>query len=289
MQKIQKRKHHYVPRFYLNQFLDSRVQPPREPYLWVFDKQEEGDVFKRAPKNIGYETGFYDMKLIDGTTTTHVEDFFHKVIETPSSKILRKILDQQPITDEEKQKFAMFIFYSHARVPNYINFMNKFYEATKEGKSNEKQVIKDPEVEKMIKEAEIKDEVSTLEFMIELVKVFAPIIYNMNWQFLFAPNGYAFITSDNPVILNDPKQTTIYRPVVGWNNPNIQLTFPLSPSMCFLGTWTKKRNLYKVADIRFVRAVNFRTAFFATRYLFGSRPFYLKEEVLKLEALKSIK
>lgn len=37
-------------------------------------------------------------------------------------------------------------------------------------------------------------------------------------------------------------------------------------------TWRKKRKTYIKADMRFMRAINFRTGFFATRFIYSSRP-----------------
>jgi hypothetical protein len=59
---------------------------------------------------------------------------------------------------------------------------------------------------------------------------------------------------------------------MGWNNPNIQLTYPLNPKMCMRATWTKKRKTYVKADNQFMRAINFRTSFYATKYIFASHP-----------------
>jgi len=262
---LQKRNNHFVPRFYLKGFLDNRVEPPIQPSLWVYDKKT-GEHKKKGVGNVGAQNGYYDLKLINGQITTIVEDFFKYKIEDPSIPVLRKILKQSLINDEERLQFSNFIYFSLARVPNFLNYMSWFYKNTAIN-NQDTTPLKDP------LEDYIRDEgVTTLEFMIEMADIFVPLINSMNWQFYLAPKNKYFVTSDNPVILNDPTQKGISPSLMGWNNPNIQLTFPLDSSMCLLATWGRKRRDFIKADSGFIRAINFRTVFFATRYVFSSRP-----------------
>ena len=45
------KKQHYVPQFYLREFLDPNTPPGQEPYVWVFSKDGKKKQ-RRAPKNI---------------------------------------------------------------------------------------------------------------------------------------------------------------------------------------------------------------------------------------------
>ncbi|XKO55426.1 DUF4238 domain-containing protein [Lysinibacillus fusiformis] len=265
---MEKRRHHYVPQFYLKGFLDDRVTPPHEPSIWVYDKQLD-TLKKKGTKKIAELNGYYDLKLITGEITTAVEDFFDKKIEIPSTSILKKILNQTLLTDEERIQFSYFIYFSLARVPNFLNYMTWFYRNNDKLNFNLKTST---ETSKLVDDTLSFEGLTTLELMIEMSEIFVSIIYRMNWQFHIAPQNKHFLTSDNPVILNDPSSKKIQPTFMGWNNPNIHLTFPLDSTMCLRATWGRKRKTYIKASPTFMRAVNFRTSFFATRYVFSSRP-----------------
>lgn len=265
---LEKRKQHYIPQFYLKQFCNTKVSPPLEPFVYVYDK-ETGATKKRGVKNIAFKNGFYDMKLITGEITPAIENFFCDV-EGKSSIIQRKIIRQESLNNEDRVQFSKFVYYTLARVPNFLNFMTWFYR-------NSEKIIPQMEQTRDMQSSELKqnsisfpDGLSTLELMIEMCSLFAPLIYKMNWQFKIAPNAEHFVTSDNPVILNDPTSSIIQPTFTGWENPNIHLTFPLSSNMCMYATWKKKGKNYQQASKKFIRAVNFRTSFFATRYIFSS-------------------
>ncbi|WP_186314446.1 DUF4238 domain-containing protein [Bacillus velezensis] len=264
---MEKRNHHYISQFYLKGFLDERVIPPREPSLWVYDKYLK-KLKQKGTKNVANINGYYDLKLITGDITTEVEEFFAKKIETPSAIILKKILNQTLLSDEERIQFSHFIYFSLSRVPNFLNYMTWLHRNTERLKSL---FDVSAEIKEIVEETISAEELTTLELMIESSKIFVPFIYNMNWQFHIAPQHKYFLTSDNPVILNDPSQRKISPSFSGWNNPNIHLTLPLNSTMCLRATWGRKRKLYVKASSEFIRAINFRTAFFATRYIFSSR------------------
>ncbi|MED4040352.1 DUF4238 domain-containing protein [Niallia taxi] len=265
---MEKRKNHYIPQFYLKGFLDDRVTPPREPSLWVYDKQL-GKLKQKGTQNVANINGYYDLKLVTGEITTVVEEFFAKNIEAPSSLILKKILNQTLLTDDERVQFSYFIFFSLARVPNFLNYMTMFHRNLDKCNIN---INTHRETIKLLDETLSDEGLTTLEFIVEMSELFAPLVYSMNWQFHIAPKNKQFLTSDNPVILNDPAQKKISPSFSGWNNPNIHLTFPLDSTMCLRATWGRRRKIYIKANSEFMRAINFRTSFFATRYIFSSRP-----------------
>ncbi|SEL31537.1 DUF4238 domain-containing protein [Paenibacillus sp. OK003] len=265
---MEKRNNHYIPQFYLKGFLDQRVIPPREASVWVYDKHQ-GVLKQRGIHKVASLKGFYDLKLVTGEITTVIEDYFSKYIETPSSVILKKIINQIPINDDERIEFSYFIYFTLARVPNFLNYMSWFYKNSDKLNLNPKSYNN---TRKLVEENHLPDGLTTLETMIEMSKIFVPKIYDMSWQFHIAPQNKYFLTSDNPVILNDPNSKKVYPSFSGWNNPNIHLTFPLDSTMCLRATWGNKRKTYVKASPRFIRAINFRTSFFSTRYIFSPRP-----------------
>lgn len=213
---MQKRKHHYIPQLYLREFLDMRVKDPQEPYVWIYDKKEKCQN-RRGIRNAGYQTGFYDIKLVDGSITPAVENYFAEKIEGSTAPILKKIINRIPICSEEQYIFSHFLYFTLARVPNFLNYMTWFYKHCEELDLNEESIPS--YVKEQIEDASLSQGISTLEFMIEMSRIFAHRIYQMEWQFLSAPIGQFFVTSDNPLILNDPSSKNISPSFSGWDNP----------------------------------------------------------------------
>lgn len=204
---MKKRNQHYVSQFYLKGFLDERVTPPHEPSLWVYDKYLK-KLKQRGTKNVANKNGYYNLKLITGDITKEVEEYFEKKVETPSAIILKKILNQTLLSDEERIQFSHFIYFSLSRVPNFLNYMTWFHRNTDILKSL---IDVSDETKEKVEETISAEKLTTLEFMIESSKIFVPFIYDMNWQFHIAPQHKYFLTSDNPVILNDPSQKKYIR------------------------------------------------------------------------------
>lgn len=181
---MQDRRNHYIPQFYLKGFLDHNVEPPREPSLWILDKKK-GELRQKGTKKAARIYGYYDLKLITGEITTAVETFFSKQIENPAALILRKILNYEPINDDERFQFSEFIYYSLVRVPNFLNYMSWFHKNSAQLKLERTSVLS---TEVMMREVRIGEEgMTTLELMIEMSRIFVPMIYDMNWQFFKAP------------------------------------------------------------------------------------------------------
>jgi len=56
------KKQHYVPQFYLREFLDPNTPLGQDPYVWVFAKDGKKKQ-RRAPKNILWKTELYTLDV----------------------------------------------------------------------------------------------------------------------------------------------------------------------------------------------------------------------------------
>ena len=74
----------------------------------------------------------------------------------------------------------------------------------------------------------------TIKQALESSEQLDALIESMNWNLFEAPHGYAFITSDNPVVVNDPLGRALgpkgYRPT-----KMTQLHFPVSSKYLLMG------------------------------------------------------
>lgn len=84
-----KKRQHYIPQFYLNNFTDKTVQPPKTPYIWVFQRGVKEPV-EKGPINIAYESGYYDIELEDGSTSSVVENTLSS-LETIGARTLTRV------------------------------------------------------------------------------------------------------------------------------------------------------------------------------------------------------
>jgi hypothetical protein len=79
---------HYVPKFYLKNFLNSSGK------IFVFDKST-GKIFGTNVENVANENYFYDISELDEKTgiDQFLEKHFHP-LETKISELLKKLIDE---------------------------------------------------------------------------------------------------------------------------------------------------------------------------------------------------
>lgn len=91
---------------------------------------------------------------------------------------------------------------------------------------------------------------------------FRTILSTMTWVFLTSDKRQPFLTSDNPVFFFEG---------LGINNPESEITFPISSNITLWATWHKNvLEDYITAKDNIVREINRRTASAATKYVYYS-------------------
>ncbi|MEC0094349.1 DUF4238 domain-containing protein [Paenibacillus macquariensis] len=285
------RAQHYIPQFYLKKYLDKTVVPPYEPYLWVHTPDDQPKA--KAPKNVAHGNGYYNVRTDDGEVSQELEHAF-SLFEGEAGKILHNItINNKSITIHEKALLSEFIYYMHTRVPNFRENVNRFtsdiskmimqvasahpeylHGVLKEvdrlnGEENDHDI--DGLIEFIQSDRytiEVPQERS-IQLMIDLAEKISEVIFNMRWEFLIAPSGVYFVTSDNPVVLLNPKNTSNFFGDGFRSSPSVEMTFPLSPKCCLLGTWPKGKERYKLVTSERVRAINLRTCNSSSKHVYS--------------------
>jgi len=297
---VDKRKHHYIPRFYLSKFIDPVCISTKDPYLWVF-KHGATESHKKSPKNCAVLTGFNDVRLKDGTVSVDVEDNLAK-LESEAAKIYKKIERHDILGDRDRVIFSEFIWAMQMRTPYQRENTNRIYKEidlmilrisashpeylkrilTECNEQNEPP--SDEEVKKLQEiiaagefDLNIPQEYSIMN-MAEHAQEMSKIISKMNWGFMIAPEGLNFITSDNPVIIKDPNNKSKFYGDGYLSSKTIELTFPLTPKICLLATWKVLSGDYAEVDRESIFAVNDRTCKYRHQYIFSSQRLYLSAE-----------
>lgn len=250
-----KKDHHFVPQMYLREFVDPAS---KQKELWRY-----GPGFKpqpKAPKGIAWEDYFYDVAGELPPEDNDIEDFFGE-IETIAAPHLEKLrAGNIKLTPHEKSELVSFIALLKTRTRAYRESVNII--ASKMHVLAAKQTLETPGgVEDLIEKnvqlggeriepekvrhalqavvdgnviVEQTSKAWTIKQALERSQDLEGLLEWMNWNLLEAPDGDAFITSDNPVVITDPigqKQGPKgYGPSV-----MTQLQFPVSPKYLLAG------------------------------------------------------
>lgn len=288
---MQKRKHHYIPQFYLKKFTDPRFRLPEEPYIWFFEKGMT-ESKRKSPPNIAFEVGFYDFHVDKDLITQEVENNLAE-LEYAASLILKKVEKGSLPTIQEKQIFSEFIWTMQMRNTFQRTNQNKVIEdihrlalkiaaehpeyikrsLVSSGESPED--ITDERIEKIISliisdnyDVKIPQEYSIMN-MIENAQQMSMIISKMSWTLLKSDEQILFVTSDNPVVLSDPtNESRLYGP--GFLSKKVEMTFPLTPKLCLLASWKEGEDTFHKIDSLIVAEINNRTIRYSHKYIFSS-------------------
>ncbi len=284
-----KKKHHFIPQFYLRRF--ASIEPDEK--IWTYDIElEEGRT--STIENTAYEKYLYSVTLENGQRSDEVEDFFSK-IEAKAAPIFNKLIESKPLTDQERASFASFMALMYLRTDSFRNqyaeiMMNayqlKMY-ATAQHDGAFQNLIKDyqrdqgpltKEEIKSLKEGMLNPQKFIVsvdkEWSLQALKFyekFCPIFYKMCWSILLAPEPHYFITSDNPLFFDVPP--AYQHPFYGGGliHKKVQLTFPLSQKTCLMATWDKELPREIKIKSSMVKQINKIRSVSARRFLFGPR------------------
>lgn len=278
-----KKRHHYIPRFYLDGFVDSY----NDPYIWVYEKRNP-NIIKATAENIAVRKHYYSFVTASGYENSF-EDIFAN-IESEVAPIFQKIICHENLDNEERSSFAYFLALIMIRVPKYRENIEKVTGEIIKRESmlrashpeSFKSMIKKFEKDKGIKIGMPIEELQNLilsgEFdivvntqlslrMLALTKHFASIFHAMNWAFLEA-SDYKFVTSDNPLFYSDPTHDPTLVCGVGLLSKHIEVTFPISKDLILFATWNGPEG-YKKLNSKAVKELNRRTVISALRFVFA--------------------
>lgn len=249
------KRHHFVPQMYLRAFADPASA---QGELWRY-----GPGFKaqlRSPKSIAWQDHFYDAF---GELPPEENDFenFYGETETIAAPHLEKIRGGNvKLTPGEKSELSTFISLMRTRTRSYHELVNtvaskmhvRIAKETLETKGGVEDLIaknvamggEHLEVEQVRSALQavvdgkvIVEQTSkawTMKQALESATQIDHLIEAMNWNLFEAPNGSAFITSDNPVVVNDPLGQLLgpkgYQPT-----KMTQLHFPVSSKYLLMG------------------------------------------------------
>ena len=285
-----KRKHHFVPVFYLAGFTPSGS---RDDLLSVLDIQT-GECRDSKPSGIGFEKDLYRVDHPEGASDV-VEDTIAEFIEGPMAQVL-SCLDATtyPLLSDDWLTILRFIAVLVVRVPRMRNsdtldaqrvtqFVNEMMFGTAE--LSERTITwmqsegvplpeyADPE---NVRQAILTDLALTpfdrnwrMETMLEIADTLVPILSERKWVLLVAENDAGdFICSDSPVAMTWANHKMHNQPM-GFEMSDVVVTTPLSRRFALIGQYDGAQGIARIGK-ELVAFINRQTAAFAQRHLYAS-------------------
>ncbi len=254
-------KQHYVPQFLLRKFCSSD-----DKHIWCFDK-----IWMKSENKfisgVAFEKHFYDQ--VQGQKEDSLEYLFQKA-ETDAAPIILKIIEKKDLnslTIDEKTVISLFITLQ-------LNRTKSALKNTERQTENFIEPIKNLAIELNTK-LDFEQIIPKQLWFSMLMKtpVLCVPLTNKIWV-LFESNK-KFYTSDNPVVLQNTKNSNPHRGTLGINSDGIEIYFPLNPSLvlCLLcertyGLLTEKKML---CDADNIENINSLQVIYSEQYIFSSQ------------------
>ena len=283
---MQKKRHHFIPVFYLEGFVD----PYDQTHLWIYDK-DCGEIRDASPRDAGLQKHFYSFTTPEGERDSVSFENALAQIEGQVATSWRKIINREAIDDADREIISSFLSLMMTRVPVYRHNIERLDAALVKSAASflasqgvllakiraeyEREGRKPPNnLEDIVKrflggeyEVEVEPQVSLTEVTTEFSLIFS----EMNWTYFITKGKYPFVTSDNPLSYIDPTHDARSPYGVGLINANIEVTFPVSRDIALVATWKRLGKTYQKGTDRLVKEINYRTIMAASRFVYSSQ------------------
>jgi len=284
-----KKRHHYIPQFYLNGFVD----PANPGFIWVYEKGSDKR-FKIKPENIAFQTHYYSFDTPNGQKDSETLENILAETESITAPVFERLRSFEIPNDEERQIFSAFLGLMMTRVPamreavevataelirktsvTMASNPTAFQQSIEQFESDTGEKIdEDPETfRKFVLEGEYELTINP-QFSLGLMGVglkLAGVFHQMTWNFFKATDRFKFLTSDNPLYYDDPTHDPGSFYGVGLAHKNTEVTFPISREIAFFGTWRRDlKEGFGQAHHELVKTINRRTVISASRFIFAS-------------------
>jgi hypothetical protein len=241
------KKQHYVPQFYLREFIDPNTPQGQEPYVWVFSKDGKKKQ-RRAPKNVLWETDLYTFN-VEGEKHYELEKALSQIECDFADAIRKKIKPRLPLTVEEHRSLCLFVATMLQRTVRQKDNQENFYDqlvAQVERLETRPGSIRSTSAKLRAAKKDVH-KAGILGMLSEI----PDLLGRMNLAFLCPDRTAArFITSDDPVTLFNPdlQWQRLYGP--GLAQKGVELTMPLAPDIALCMTWSNLRGYINIPGWR---------------------------------------
>ncbi|EKN69271.1 hypothetical protein BABA_10426 [Neobacillus bataviensis LMG 21833] len=216
----EKSRQHYVPKFYLRNFSDSKKS------IDTYNIANSKYIPNASIKDMCQKHNFYG-------SDKKVEDFLNVEIEAKASPIIKNILDTNKFPNdlEEYMQLLMFLLVSEARNLKMAESTNNMFDFIAKTMLKEHPDFKEMDLDSF--KMEVKEPANhSIKFALEST----PYVLDLERILLVEQTGARrFITSDNPLVRYDSFYLSKrYLGGFGYMTRGLQLFFPISPNKCIL-------------------------------------------------------
>lgn len=218
------KKHHYVPRWYLSNFINSS-----DGFLEVYDKSR--NIWRRQkPKEVMVINNYYrQLWAPRGTDVNILETILGNTIEPYAKNVFDKIIDRNTGDQVDMAHLIAYIEAQRLRVPRVAEKAKKLTESLMLKFMHEHPELKDiaTELKKRRIKIKIKDSVR-FEYMKTVLGIFSSVLPHMLWEIVCPEQGCSFLTTDSPVTLYNPAFPPPFEP--GIKHVGTTVLFPMTPN-----------------------------------------------------------
>jgi hypothetical protein len=234
--------------------------------------------------------------------------------EGAAKKVIEKMRNKQPLTEDDREKFSAFVALMYLRTPfnramtdraalelarktaiDLTSDPDKFSEMAAKLESSGKiprglaneafrlEALNDALAEDFFEKWHMHPEFSLTAF--EHTNEVATFIYNMHWRIESATDSHKFVTSDTPVAIAREEGGKLILGL-GPAQPDAQLTFPITKDLALLADHRNNRRYrYTKGDAGSVAMVNERTIIWSDKYVYA----HMRSDALWEEVQESAK
>jgi len=290
MQQPKRKRHHYLPEFYLKYFI-----LPGEKGIWVYDK-DGGEPRYQQPVNTGVEGHLYSIINEDGEKDDFIETQFLGPLDGAVKPVLdRWGLPDAEITVEDIPLVGEFMASLWGRAPRQIEQIREYGKilAVKNARDlakdldrltvhmqryqreNPNEPLTDfKEFQSLLEDVEKHFELSMNKRSAMLLSMLSTWtayeqFLTMTWLLIHIPASVELATADAPVVSFVSRgQRAMFGG--GLSLPGVEISFPLNPSTCLL-LHRHKPGLEILPNEVFAREMNNRMVRNAERFVISRR------------------
>jgi hypothetical protein len=269
----------------------------------------------RSLDHIAARNNYYTIDLEDGRKYQGIEKMF-AILEGAAGTILEKLAaGQRQLSSEDREVFSAFLAFGWSRVPKFRSeveesatvLLNDYAQNLARDPSKFAQTVAKVEEEtgsklgdwEKMREAILGKNIEvvarpelSLEIMALNFEFLAGMISGMRWSFRETDSINPLVTSDNPVVLNNPSMLEGEGPLTP---AALEVTFPISPELLFVATWDGHAGTGPMRP-HLARQINKLMALAADKYIYSSTQIpaivnYLSEprrRLINLDLLKRV-
>lgn len=251
----QPRRHHFVPRFYLEGFCaeDSRA-------LAVYDRVRNAYRAQR-PSEVAHRRDYYAYEDEQGNRFFDIEAALGE-LETAASHSMRRVDNGDELTDDDRMALATYVAFQYTRTPAYAAWLGAF-RAHGAGREEVETLPEPPDP--------AVGRVEAIGAMLRHAPRFAHVFLRLNWTIWRRESERtSFVTSDSPVcrVWRDQPEEHVYAGA-GFLSPEVITILPLSQASALAVSGIGDQMAQRPLTRDQVRRVNLAVVSQAQHYVFG--------------------